>query len=158
MDTGSQSTNGVQLVEVANGRSFPAAPGSSTILSSVPRGWRGIVVEWHKLEPQELPEHYVEGYGITVHLGRAPIPFGWKDGDKRIEGVMNPGDFHLLTRGEPNAPRWSGVFDEVSFVLEPGYAAGWPATACRRVRWSSPRNARLSMPPSRGMPKPSEKS
>ena len=111
------------MVELAKGDTFPAAPVASIVLSSVPCAWRGIIVEWHRLEPQELPDHYIDGYGITVNVGDRPVPFGWKDDDRRIDGVMNPGDFHLLTRGESNAPRWSELFDEVSFVLEPGYVA-----------------------------------
>ncbi len=89
----------------------------------MPLGWRGIVVEWHRLDPQELPEHYIQGHGIAVNLGNRPISFGWKDDDKRVEGVMNPGDFHLLTLGESNTPRWSAVFDEVSLLLDPRFIA-----------------------------------
>ena len=95
MHTGTQPADGITLVELAKGESFPAAPFASTILSSVPRAWRGIIVEWHRLEPQELPGHYVDGYGITVNTGKHPVPFGWKDDDKCVDGVMNPGDFHL---------------------------------------------------------------
>ena len=123
MTSGHHPVDGIKLIEVENGEGFPAAPVSSIILSSAPQAWRGIIVEWQKLEPQELREHYIDGYGITVNVGKRQIPFGWTDDDKRVDGVMNPGDFHLLTRGEPNAPRWSELFDEVSFVLEPKYIA-----------------------------------
>src|SRR5260221_7778342 len=121
--TALHAADGIKLVTVAKGETFPAAPVSSIIRSSVPCGWRGIVVEWHHLNPQELPEHYVEGHGITVNVGHRPIPFGWKDDDKRVEGVMNPGQFHLLTHGESNVPRWSSFFDEVSLVLDPRFVA-----------------------------------
>src|SRR5258708_4845634 len=62
---------GITLVEMAGGKAFPAAPVSSIVLSSVPLGWRGIVVEWHRLDPQELPEHYIQGHGIAVNLGNS---------------------------------------------------------------------------------------
>jgi hypothetical protein len=93
----------IKLVDT-NGKSFPAAPAGSILLSSVPLGWRGIIVEWHNLEPQELPEHYVVGHGLTVSTGKRPISFGWKDGNRRREGVLNPGEFHLLTHGDFNTP------------------------------------------------------
>jgi AraC family transcriptional regulator len=134
MTTGVQSADRITLVEVAKGKTFPAAPASSILLSSLPFAWRGIIVEWHSLAPQELPQHYVRGHGLAVNIGKRPLPFGWKDDDRRVDGVMNPGEFHLLTDGEFNTPRWSGVFDEVSLVLDPGFVAqvvrgGLPATS-----------------------------
>jgi AraC family transcriptional regulator len=93
------------------------------LLSSAAAGWRGIVVEHHRLEPQELPEHYVAGHGLAVSTGRAPIAFGWKDGKRWREGALNPGEFHLLTHGELNQPRWLQTFDEVSLVLDPRFVA-----------------------------------
>lgn len=143
MNTGSQNADGITLVEVTKGEAFPAAPVSSIILSGLPFAWRGIIVEHHCLDPQELPEHYVPGHGITVSLSKRPISFGWKDGDKRVDGVMNPGEFHLLTHGEFNTPRWSDRFDEVSLVLDPRFVAdvvrdGLPADA---VEFATQRSA-----------------
>ncbi len=106
-------------------------------------GWRGIIVEWHSLEPQELPEHYVVGHGLTVSTGKRPISFGWKDGNRRREGTLNPGEFHLLTQGDFNTPRWSQAFDEVSLVLDPQFVAdvvkdGLPA---KNVEFATQRSA-----------------
>lgn len=86
----------ITLVDVT-GKPFPSAPAGSVLLTSVPLGWRGIIVEWHRLEPQELPEHYVTGHGLAVSTGDRPIDFGWTDSKRRREGIMNPGDCHLLT-------------------------------------------------------------
>jgi AraC family transcriptional regulator len=124
----------ITLVDIRKGTSFPAAPGPSIILTSRPFTWRGIIVEWHRLDPQELPEHYVQGHGMTVNVGTRPISFGWTDGNRRVDGAMNPGAFHLLTHGDLNTPRWSGVFDEISLVLDPVFVArvareGLPATS-----------------------------
>jgi AraC family transcriptional regulator len=124
----------ITLVDGAKGTAFPAASASSIVLSSLPFAWRGIIVEWHSLEPQELPEHYVQGHGLAVSIGKRPLPFGWKDYDRRIDGVICPGEFHLLTQGEFNTPRWSGVFDEVTLVLDSCFVAnvvrdGLPATS-----------------------------
>lgn len=113
----------INLVNLATGKPFPCAPAKAVVLSSVSRGWRGIIVERHHLMPQEMPEHYVMGHGISVSTSQKPISFGWKDGDRRRDGVLNPGDFHLLPHREGNAPRWLQMFDQVSMVLDPHFVA-----------------------------------
>jgi hypothetical protein len=95
----------------------------SVLLTSVPLGWRGIVVEWHRLEPQELPDHYVVGHGLAVSTGKRPISFGWRDGKRWREGMLNPGEFHLLTHGDLNTPRLLQTFDEITLVLDPRFVA-----------------------------------
>ena len=119
----SQHASDIRLVDVANGEAFPCAPSGSVLLSSVPFGWRGIIVERHRLEPQELPQHYVIGHGVSVSTSQGPIPFGWRGGRGWREGVLKPADFHLLTDGEFNTPRWLHTFDQVSLVLEPQFVA-----------------------------------
>jgi len=90
------------------------------------------MVEQHRLAPQELSEHYVEGHGLSISTGRRPIPFGWRHGRTYRDGVLNPGEFHLLTHGELNTPRWLETFDEITIVLDPRFVAdvvgdGFPA-------------------------------
>jgi AraC family transcriptional regulator len=119
----SRQSSEICLVDATTGTSFPAAPSGSVLASSVPLGWRGIIVEWHRLEPQELPEHYVVGHGLSVGTGDRPIRFGWRDGSRLREGPLNPGECHLLTHGEHNAPRWLDTFDEVSLVLDRRFVA-----------------------------------
>ena len=58
------------------------------------------------------------GYGVSVCTGTAPVDFGWKDDDRRRDGVINPGELHLLTHGDFNTPRWIQTFEEVSLVLD----------------------------------------
>jgi AraC family transcriptional regulator len=111
------------LVDTATGARFPAAPTGSLLLSSVPLGWRGIIVEWHRLPPRELPQHYVIGHGISVHTGAQPIPFGWNGRKGWRDSVINPGESHFLPQGELNTPRWLHTFDEVTIVLQPGFVA-----------------------------------
>jgi len=111
------------LVDTATGARFPAAPTGSLLLSSVPLGWRGIIVEWHRLPPRELPQHYVIGHGISVHTGAQPIPFGWNERKGWRDGVINPGESHFLPHGELNTPRWLRTFDEVTMVLQPEFVA-----------------------------------
>jgi AraC family transcriptional regulator len=113
----------ITSVDARQGTPVDAAPDSSLILSSKPFAWPGIVVEWQNLAPQELPEHCERGYGIAFHLGSRPIPFGWKDDDKRVDGAIDPGEFHLLTDGQVNTPRWLSTFDEISLVLDPHFVA-----------------------------------
>jgi AraC family transcriptional regulator len=113
----------IKLVTAESGEAFPCAPSGSVLSSSVPLGWRGIIVEWHRLEPQELPEHSVVGHGLAVHIGKRPISFGWKHGSQWTEGQINPGESHLLTHGELNAPRWLETFEEISLVLDRNFVA-----------------------------------
>src|SRR5262245_34637358 len=103
------------LIAVSSGKRLFHEP---ALLSSVPFGWRGIIVEWHRLKPQEIPEHYVAGHGLAVSTGLDAIPFGWMDRGRRREGRINPGEFHLLTHGQLNTPRWLQTFDEISLVLD----------------------------------------
>jgi len=123
VDSQSHCVSEIKLIDATNGNPFPSAPPGSVLLSSVQFGWRGIVVEWHRLEPQELPEHFVVGHGITVSTGSQPISFGWREGKRWREGAMNPGEFHLLTHGDLNTPRWQQTFDEISLVLDPQFVA-----------------------------------
>jgi hypothetical protein len=54
------------LIDAATGVPFPAVPAQTLLGSSRTLGWRGILVEWHRLPPDELPPHYVIGHGISV--------------------------------------------------------------------------------------------
>ncbi len=76
------------------------------------------MVERQQLTPQRLPEHYIAGHGLTIAMGDRPVRFSWKDGPRTQRRMFNPGEFHLLTRGEPNTPGWSDPFDELSLVLD----------------------------------------
>ena len=43
------------LINKTTGQQRAAAPTGSLLLTSVPFGWRGIIVEQHRLPPMELP-------------------------------------------------------------------------------------------------------
>ena len=86
-DADTLHASSIKLVDAANGKRLPH---ELPLLSSVPFGWRGIVVEWHRLKPQEMPEHYVDGHGLSVSTGDSPISFGWKDRGRRREGRAGP--------------------------------------------------------------------
>jgi AraC family transcriptional regulator len=111
------------LVDTSTGAHFPAAPTGSLLLSSVPLGWRGVIVECHHLPPRELSQHYVIGHGISVNTGARTVPFGWNGRQGWRDSVINPGESHLLTQGELNTPRWLQPFDEISIVLQPWFVA-----------------------------------
>jgi AraC family transcriptional regulator len=113
----------IKLIDVSSGKPFPAAPAASLLMSSVPLGWRGIVVELHRLPPQELPEHYVVGHGLSISTAARPIRFGWRGGKGWRDSSMNPGEFHLLASGDLNCPRWRDTFEEASIVLDRGFVA-----------------------------------
>jgi AraC family transcriptional regulator len=111
------------LIDAKTGRRFPAAPSGAVLRSSGPVGWRGILVEAHRLEPRELRQHSVIGHGIGVNIGADPITFGMRGGRGWRDRVINPGDSHLLTYGQVNTPRWLGTFEECSMILEPRFVA-----------------------------------
>ena len=139
-DADTLRASSIKFVDATNGKRLPH---ELPLLSSVPFGWRGIVVEWHRLKPQEMPEHYVDGHGLAVSTGVNPISFGWKDRGRRREGQLDPGQFHLLTHGDLNAPRWLQTFDELSLVLDRQFVAdvaqcGLPAD---RVEFATQRSA-----------------
>lgn len=63
----------IKLVEVGNGKLFPCAPAGSVLWSSAPLGWRGIIVEGHRLDPQEMPAHYLGGRGLMVSTSKQAV-------------------------------------------------------------------------------------
>ena len=60
------------LINKMTGQRRAAAPTGSLLLTSVSFGWRGIIVEQHRLPPTEMPEHSVIGHGISVNVGSQP--------------------------------------------------------------------------------------
>jgi AraC family transcriptional regulator len=113
----------ITLVEVGSGKRFAPAAAAGTLLSSASLGWRGIIVERHRREAQEVPESYVVGHGLAICTAKEPILFGWKDGKAWREAMWNPGEFHLVTHGQRNTPRWLKTFDAISLVLDPQFVA-----------------------------------
>jgi AraC family transcriptional regulator len=111
------------LVDAKTGKRFAAAPSGSVFHRSGPLGWRGIFVESHRLEPRELPQHSVIGHGIGLNIGSTATTFGLRGARGWHDRVINPGESHLLTYGQVNTPRWLGVFEECSMILDPGFVA-----------------------------------
>ncbi len=112
------------LVEKATGRQYPAAPAGSLLLTSAPFGWRGIIVEQHRLAPAEMPEHSVIGHGISVNVGAQPSSFAWTRGrDGWDDRPTNPGHCRILTHGESHPTRWLQTYNEVSLIIDPRLAA-----------------------------------
>ena len=60
------------LVDKKTGRRCPAAPAGALLLTSAPFGWRGIIVERHRLPPAEMPEHSPETFSIDVAISTIP--------------------------------------------------------------------------------------
>jgi len=112
------------LVDKTTGRRYPAAPTGSLLVSSAPFGWRGIIVEQHRLPPAELPEHSVIGHGISVNVGAQPTSFAWTRGrDGWDDRPTTPGHCRILTHGESHASRWFQTYNEVSLIIDPRFAA-----------------------------------
>ena len=93
------------------------------LLSSAGSGWRGIVVERHRRGPREMPESYIPAHGVSINTGSQAIGFGWRERGAWRDGTLHPAQFHLVTNGELNRPRWFGTLDEVSLVLDPHFVA-----------------------------------
>lgn len=110
----------IQLIDNHSGKRFPAAPDEGVLLSSANAGWRGIIVELHKLSPLELPEHQIEGHRLAVNIGQ-PVQYEWKEGGYWRQAVLKPGDFCLQTHGDLNYPRWRDDFEFLAIALDPGF-------------------------------------
>ena len=107
------------LINKMTGQRRAAAPTGSLLLTSVPFGWRGIIVEQHRLPPMELPEHSVIGHGISVNVGAQPSSFAWTRGrDGWKDRPTNPGHCRILTHGESHPSRWFQTYNEVSLIIE----------------------------------------
>src|SRR5882672_11025516 len=122
------------LVDTTTGALFPAAPTGSLLLSSVPHGWRGIIVEWHRLPPRELSQHYVVGHAPTS-AGRR-MPFSSRSSSRyryalsaggHFMGSTILGDFFLRNNGLRRATILTNAFShfgECANMVRPALAAG----------------------------------
>lgn len=111
----------INLINLQNGRRFPAAPDKSVVLSSCHAGWRkDFVLEVHQLMPQEMPDHYVEGHRLIVNLGGF-VRFGWYSERQPQEKMLPPGGLCLLSSGRTNAPFWQDEMTIAAFALSPEF-------------------------------------
>ena len=113
----------IKLVGVGDGKTFPLVTGDAILSSSGPLGWRGIVVEQHRLEAQEMPQHYISGHGLMISAAKRPVVFGWKENGRWLEASLRPGEFHLVTDGGFSSPRWPETFDAVTVSLDSRFVA-----------------------------------
>src|SRR5262245_39484756 len=112
------------LVNRKTGKRYAAAPAGSLLLTSAPFGWRGIIVERHRLPPAEMSEHSVIGHGISVNVGTQPTSFAWTRGRNGWDDQpTHPGHCRLLTHGESHPTRWLQTYDEISLVIDPHLVA-----------------------------------
>lgn len=110
----------IHLINYKTGEFFSAAPEGAVLYSSANVGWRGITVELHCIPSLELPEHYIDGHRLMVHVGE-PTTFEWKEGGGWRQTVLKPGDFCLQSHGETNAPRWQNDLEFLAIALDPGF-------------------------------------
>jgi AraC family transcriptional regulator len=138
------------LINKVTGQRHAAAPTGSLLLTSVPFGWRGIIIEQHRLPPTELPEHSVIGHGISVNVGAQPTSFAWTRGrDGWNDRKTNPGHCRILTHGESHPSRWFQTYNEVSLILDPRFVAdvvedGLPADRIEFVSCDSVTDAAIA--------------
>jgi AraC family transcriptional regulator len=112
------------LIDKTTGIRYPVARTGWLLLTSAPFGWRGIIVEQHRLPPAERPEHFVIGHGISVNVGTQPTSFAWTRGRHGWnDKPTNPGHCRLLTHGECNTSRWLQTYNQVSLIIDPRFVA-----------------------------------
>ena len=110
------------LIDKTTGKQYPAAPVGSLMLTSARFGWRGIIVEQHRLAPAEMPEHTVIGHGISVNVGAQPTSFAWTRGRHGWNDKPTvPGHCRLVPHGESHPTRWLQTYDEISMVIDPRF-------------------------------------
>ncbi|KAB8334546.1 AraC family transcriptional regulator [Scytonema tolypothrichoides VB-61278] len=111
----------INLINPQTGQRFPSAPDSSVVLSSSQAGWRqNLTLEVHRLQPMELPEHYIEGHRLIINLGGA-VRFGWRSEGRTHEAILPPGGFCLQSNGETNAPFWQDEVTVAAIALTPDF-------------------------------------
>lgn len=115
-------SSAIRLVEAATGQTVPAAPNGAVLLSSAELGWRGLIVELHRLPPMEMPEHFVQGHRL-ITVSESPVEFEWRENGRWRNKVLGPGTFSMQEHGTTNNPRWRKPFTFLALALEPAFLA-----------------------------------
>lgn len=112
----------IHLVDATSGGRIPAAPQGTVLHTSADAGWHGITVELHRIGPDTLPEHYVQGHRLTIHAG-APTRFEYRQEGRWKRAFLRLGDVCLQTHGALNTPRWHDEFVFLAVALDPAFVA-----------------------------------
>jgi AraC family transcriptional regulator len=111
----------INLINPQTGQRFPSAPDTSVVLSSSQVGWRqNLTLEVHRLQPMELPEHYIEGHRLIINLG-GDVRFGWRSDGRTHEVVLPHGGLCLQSDGETNTPFWQDELTIAAIALTPDF-------------------------------------
>lgn len=111
----------INLINPQTGQRFPSAPNNSVVLSSLQAGWhQNLTLEVQRLQPVELPEHYIEGHRLIINLGGA-VRFGWRSGGRTHEAILPAGGFCLQSDGETNTPFWQDELTVAAIALTPDF-------------------------------------
>lgn len=112
----------ISIIDRRTGEWLPAAPDHAVLASSEALGWRGLMVEHHRLAPTEMPAHVVDQHRLLIHTG-APVVFEWCEGGRWRETRLTPGSFNLQGHGTANAPRWHQPLEFLAVGLDPAFTA-----------------------------------
>lgn len=113
----------IPVVDPRTGRPYAAAPEAAVVLSSARQPWSSpLTFEVHRMAPHAFEEHLLVGHRLIVNLG-APVPFGWRRGDKAMDGVLPTGGLCLQSDGDSNAPRWSAEMTFAAVAVPPDLVA-----------------------------------
>jgi AraC family transcriptional regulator len=103
----------ILLVDRQTGRSYPTSGPTSVLHASSQVPWQSpLVLEVHRREPHEYDEHVVVGHQLFVNLGGL-VRLGWREDDRRREGMFAPGALCIQSAGDANAPLWR---DQLTFA------------------------------------------
>jgi AraC family transcriptional regulator len=114
--------SGIRLLDAASGDVMPSAPQGS-VLASSEAAWRGVVVEYQRLTPMEMPAHLVVGHRMVVHLGQ-DLQFEWHNQARWNRAWYPTGSFALQSDGDFHAPRWHQPFECIAIAWEPQFVSG----------------------------------
>lgn len=114
--------SGIRLLDAASGDVIPSAPQGS-VLASSEAAWRGVVVEYQRLTPMEMPPHLVVGHRMVVHLGQ-DLQFEWHNQARWNRAWYPTGSFALQSDGDFHAPRWHQPFECMAIAWDPQFVSG----------------------------------
>jgi AraC family transcriptional regulator len=114
------SVSAISLVDAVTGDAVPSAPVGGVLASSSDAGWRGIIVEHHRLEAMEMIPHSLVGHRLVINVGQ-PVPFEWKNGASWSGTTYQTDSFAMQSHGDFHAPRWHQPFEFIAVALEPEF-------------------------------------
>jgi hypothetical protein len=100
---------------------YPAP--KARVFSSLPAGWRGIVVEEYHFPAFEVPEIEMREHILNLQLGPA-LAVEWQQKGRLHTMHMAPGEFCLFPSGPHARACWHDRLDLLAIALDPAFVSG----------------------------------